>query len=48
MIQVFKIIKRIYDPTCVPHFDHVELIQLGQEAINTTSLSLWLKKIQFH
>jgi len=25
MIQVFKIIKRIYDPACVPHFDFVEL-----------------------
>ena len=24
MIQVFKIIKGIYDPACVPHFDFVE------------------------
>jgi len=25
MIQVFKIIKGIYDPACVPHFDFSEL-----------------------
>jgi len=25
MMQVFKIIKGMYDPACVPHFDFVEL-----------------------
>ena len=25
MIELFKIIKGMYDPTCVPHFDFIEL-----------------------
>jgi len=27
MIELFKVIKGIYDPTCVPHLDFVELLE---------------------
>ena len=32
MIEVFKIIKGIYDPTCVPHLD---LVKLSDDVIRT-------------
>jgi len=27
MIELFKMIKEMYDPTCVPHFDFTELLE---------------------
>jgi len=27
MIELFKIIKGIYDPSCVPHFDSIEFAE---------------------
>ena len=56
MIELFKIIKGVYDSTCVPHVDFVELLK---DLIRTrgnnfkliqqsTSLSLWFKEIQLY
>ena len=40
MIELFKIIKGIYDRACVPHFEYTELTDnLGQEVINLNLFS---------
>ena len=34
MIEVFKIIKGIYDPTCVPHLD---LVKFSDDVLRTST-----------
>ena len=44
MIELFKIIKGIYDPACVPHFEYMELTDnLIRTRGNTCSASLSLR-----
>jgi len=45
MIELFKIIKGLYDPTCVPHFDFTEL---SEDSIRTTSNSCKLSQHRYH
>jgi len=42
MTELFKIIKGIYDPTCVPHFDFADL---SEDSIRTRSHKYKLVRI---
>ena len=37
MIELFKIIKGIYDPSCVPHID---LLEFAEDSIRTRVISI--------
>jgi len=45
MIELFKIVKRIYDHACIPHFDFVEL---SQDLIRTRGNKYKLVQHHYH
>ena len=45
IIELFKIVKGIYDHACIPHFDFVELSKDLIRTIGSAPVSLWLEKI---